>query len=271
MILGNICTRSCKFCNIAMLKPETRNLEPETWNLQPPSISEPEDVARMASELGLKHVVITSVTRDDLPDEGSVQFARTITLIRQLWGRFSRRTTADVSLPTFSAQTRAKWESTAETSPKIEVLTPDFHAREDCLKTVCDAAPDIFNHNIETVRRLTPAIRSHAEYDRSLQVLSWVKRHYPKIVTKSGLMAGLGESKEEVVETLSDLCKAGCRIVTIGQYLAPSKRHVQVAEYLSEEAFKEYKVLGERMGIKHVFSGQFVRSSYMADKVITTQ
>jgi len=245
-------------------------MEPETWNLVPPSDSEPESIARMAAELGLKHVVITSVTRDDLPDEGSNQFAKTISLIRQLWGRFCGRSTTGDALPAFSAQSHAKRGFTAETSPKIEVLTPDFHAREDCLGTVCEAAPDIFNHNIETVRRLTPLIRSHAEYDRSLQVLSWVKRHYPKIVTKSGIMVGLGESKEELVETLSDLCKAGCQIVTIGQYLAPSKRHVQVAEYLPDEAFEEYKVLGERIGINYVFSGQFVRSSYMAKEALWT-
>ncbi len=269
MILGGTCTRSCKFCNVGHLEPETRNLE--RWNtgtLEHPCDSEPESIARMVLELGLSHVVVTSVTRDDLPDEGAAHFAKTISLIRQSWGRFSRQSLSSATplekSGIFPSQAAPR-NGLREKRPQIEVLTPDFHAREDCLRTICEAAPDIYNHNIETVRRLTPVIRSHANYDRSLQVLSWVKKHYPNIVTKSGLMVGLGEEREEVLETLGHLCKAGCRVVTIGQYLAPSKGHFKVAEYLPNEAFEEYKVLGERMGIKHVFSGHFVRSSYMAE------
>lgn len=225
MILGNVCTRSCKFCAVKSgEKP------------QPVDPNEPESVAKMVSDLKLKHVVITSVTRDDLLDEGAWQFAATINKIRGNCG--------DVT---------------------IEVLTPDFNGRPDCLRVVCSANPDIFNHNIETVKRLTPLVRSHAQYDRSLRVLNWVAINYPSIVVKSGIMVGLGETKEEIIETLKDLKKAGCKIVTIGQYLSPNKEKLKVERYLSEEEFNQLKELGEGLGINHVFSGQFVRSSYMAE------
>jgi lipoic acid synthetase len=201
---------------------------------------EPQNIARMVSDLKLKHVVLTSVTRDDLKDEGAGQFAATINCIKSLM----------------------------VSSVTIEVLTPDFHAREDCLKTVCKAGPNIFNHNIETVRRLTPIIRSNADYDRSMDVLRWVSKNGLGIVVKSGLMTGLGETREEIMETLKDLKNAGCQIVTIGQYLQPRKENIGVQRYLSDEEFKELKEKGEDLGIKKVFSGPFVRSSYMAETQI---
>jgi lipoic acid synthetase len=188
----------------------------------------------MAAELNLSHVVVTSVTRDDLQDEGAGHFAATIKAIHD----------------TLSA--------------KVEVLTPDFHAREDCLRTVCKAGPNIFNHNIETVRRLAPIVRSNADYNRSLEVLAYVKKNFPEIGLKSGLMVGLGELKEEVLETLYDLCKVGCDVATVGQYLAPSRKNLAVAEYIKSEVFEEYKRAGEGFGINLVVSGPFVRSSYMA-------
>ncbi|MBI2974821.1 MAG: lipoyl synthase [Deltaproteobacteria bacterium] len=225
MILGNVCTRSCEFCGVKNSKEQYLKL---------PASDEPRMVAKMAAELNLRHVVITSVTRDDLQDEGAGQFAATIKAIRDT------------------------------AAAKVEVLTPDFHAREDCLKTVCEAKPDIFNHNIETVRRLTPLVRSNAHYNRSLEVLARVKKYFPKIRLKSGLMVGLGESTEEVLETLRDLCKVGCNIVTVGQYLAPSKKNLPVREYIKQTVFEEYKRTGESFGINLVVSGPFVRSSYMA-------
>lgn len=230
MILGDICTRSCGFCGVKQggisdLKSPAP-LDPE----------EPERVAKMVGELGLKHVVVTSVTRDDLPDEGAGQFVSTI---KAILGN--------------------------KPSPTIEVLTPDFHARTDCLKTVCDARPDIFNHNLETVRRLTPVVRSVADYDTSLAVLKWVRENYPSIAVKSGIMVGLGETEDEVKETLDDLCGVGCATVTVGQYLRPSKKNLSVVKYLDKEAFEKYKALGEKSGIKHMFCGSFVRSSYMAE------
>jgi len=235
MILGNVCTRRCRFCGVASMK--------EGGTLKPPDKDEPEKIAKLAGGLGLRHVVITSVTRDDLEDEGAGQFADTIRALRH------SREGGDPGLA-------------------IEVLTPDFHGRKDLLDKVCTAGPNVFNHNIETVRRLTPMARSNADYDRTLAVLGYVGQRYPNILVKSGLMVGLGERPQEVVETLQDLCNSGCRAVTIGQYLAPSKRHMEVAEYVEEEQLKEYKVIGEKIGLTHVFSGPFVRSSYVAEMTV---
>lgn len=233
MILGNICTRSCGFCNV-------RHIERPLGDISlPVDREEPANIAAMVRELGLRHAVITSVTRDDLPDEGSGHFASVIDAIRKNPENIT-----------------------------IEVLTPDFHARPDCIGRVCGAGPDIFNHNIETVRRITPIVRSNADYERSLNVLRWVKGHYPHITVKSGIMVGLGETREEVLETLKDLCNVSCEIVTIGQYLAPSRKNLPVVEYLSQDVFEEFKVKGEELGIKHVFSGPFIRSSYMAETLV---
>ncbi len=233
MILGKVCTRSCKFCGVANIATDA---------ILPPNADEPKEIAKMVSELSLKHVVITSVTRDDLKDEGADQFFETIKQIKA---------------------------NTSGTIPSIEVLTPDFHAREDLLKMVCNAKPDVFNHNIETVRRLTPSIRSNADYDRSLRVLKYVAENFSDILVKSGIMVGLGETKEEVVETLADLCNASVSVVTIGQYFAPAKSNAPVAKIYSDEEFASFKEIGEKLGIRYIFSGRFVRSSYMAEEAIT--
>lgn len=235
MILGNVCTRACGFCGV-------RSAKRDFLTLLSPDPNEPFNVAKMAFETGLRHVVITSVTRDDLKDEGASQFAKTISALRERY------------IP--------------GEMPRIEVLTPDFHAQSELIEIVCSAGPDIYNHNLETVRKLTGRVRPDADYDRSLNVLKSVADNYSNIIAKSGIMVGLGETKQEVLETLEDLCNAGCRVVTIGQYLAPSKNHLPIAEYVSLELFEEYKSFGERIGIRHVFSGPYVRSSYMAEEVL---
>jgi lipoyl synthase len=223
MILGDTCTRSCGFCAIKVGRGLTVNPE------------EPSDIGQVASDLGLKHIVVTSVARDDLADQGAGQFAETI---RELHRQ----------------------------NPNciVEVLTPDFKGREDCIRTVCDAQPEIYNHNIETVERLHTMVRPQAKYDRTLGVLSMVKAIDPKIYTKSGIMLGLGETKEEVIETLQDLRDIGVDAVTIGQYLRPTMRHLPVVEYIHPDVFKEYEVIGEEMGFAFVASGPFIRSSYNA-------
>jgi len=265
MILGNTCTRSCRFCNVRSTLRQAQgergaqslilSLSKDEL-LSPPDPQEPASIARMVSELKLKHVVITSVTRDDLPDEGAGHFAATIKALRSLMVSLSNH-----------GQSPILRQAQDERPITIEVLTPDFHARPECLKTVCDAGPDIFNHNIETVRRLTPAVRSHADFDRSLKILGWIKNSYSNIITKSGIMVGLGESMGEINATLNELKNAGCEMVTIGQYLAPSKTNAHVEKYYSEEEFRELKVMGENIGITSVFSGVFVRSSYMAEQI----
>ncbi|WP_227765738.1 lipoyl synthase [Zhaonella formicivorans] len=223
MILGNVCTRNCRFCAVEGGHPAVVNPQ------------EAENVAEAAKQLGLRHVVVTSVTRDDLPDGGAGHFAATITAIRK-------------KLP----------------KAVIEVLTPDFKGDETAIKTVTEAKPHIFNHNIETVPRLYPSVRPRADYRRSLNLLDRVKHYGPGIFTKSGLMVGLGESNEEVLQTLQDLRSVGCDIVTIGQYLQPSRRHLEVHEYVSPETFAEYKAIGESLGFKYVASAPFVRSSFNA-------
>lgn len=230
MIMGDVCTRSCKFCAVAHGKPK------------PLDSNEPSEIAKMCKELGLKYAVITSVTRDDLKDYGASHFVAVVNAVRA-----------------------------GSPNIKIEILTPDFGGNKDLIKLVCDARPDIFNHNIETVKRLSEDIRCKATYDRSLNVLQTAANFLKPEVVKSGLMVGMGETKEEVLQTLKDLYDAGCRIVTIGQYLAPSKASWPVAEYIEPKVFDEYKVFAEKIGFRYVFSGPLVRSSYMAHTVFETR
>lgn len=226
MILGDVCTRTCGFCSIDKgMKPI--KVDPD----------EPGNIAITAKELGLRHVVITSVTRDDLADGGAGQFALTIKAIRD----------------TISGIL-------------VEVLTPDFNGDERSLRSVFDACPDIFNHNLETVPSLYPLVRPQADYRRSLDVLEMAKSS--GIMAKSGIMVGLGEKKSEVKDVLRDLFDAGCDAVTIGQYLRPTRNNLEVKEYVEPEVFLEYEAYGKELGIKYVYSGPFVRSSYNAEKLI---
>lgn len=226
MILGENCTRQCRFCAVQHAPP------------LPPDLAEPERVAGLVRKLGLRHMVVTSVTRDDLPDGGAEIFAETI---RQL---------------------------KAGTGATVEVLTPDFQGKTECVKTVLAAAPDVYNHNLETVRSLQGLIRPQADYDRSLKVLRIASEWRPSVQVKSGLMLGLGETDAEIVGAMHDLLEAGCRALTIGQYLAPSRRHHPVQRYVTPAAFSE---LGERaraMGFAKVASAPLVRSSYEADRMV---
>ena len=223
MILGDTCTRSCRFCAV------------KTGKGGPLDSDEPRRVAESARALGLKHTVVTSVNRDELPDGGSRHFAETIHWLRDL-------------LP--------------ETI--IEVLTPDFLGNKANIQIVVDAKPHVYNHNIETVPRLYRQVRPQARYARSLQLLQYVKAADPDIYTKSGLMVGLGETKEEVVALLEDLKAYDVDAVTIGQYLKPGKNYLDVVEYVHPDVFAEYKEIGEAMGFLFVASGPFIRSSYNA-------
>ena len=223
MILGDTCTRSCRFCAVKTGKGGALDAD------------EPRRVAESALALGLKHTVVTSVNRDELPDGGAHHFARTIHWLREL-------------LP----------------DTIIEVLTPDFLGNKANIQIVVDAKPHIFNHNIETVPRLYRRVRPQARYPRSLQFLQYVKRADPGIYTKSGLMVGLGETRAEVAALLEDLKAHDVDAVTIGQYLRPTKNHLPVAEYVHPDVFAEYKALGEAMGFLFVASGPFIRSSYNA-------
>lgn len=224
MILGDICTRNCGFCAIKVGRP----LEVDA--------DEPRRLAETARQMGLKHVVVTSVARDELPDEGSGHFAATILALRE-------------AIP----------------GVIVEVLTPDFKGKRWCIRRVVEAHPDIYNHNIETVERLSPVVRPQAKYERTLDLLRAVKNMDPTIHTKSGIMLGLGETHEEVVETLCDLRQAGVSAVTIGQYLRPTTtHHLPVVEYVHPDRFREYERLGDEMGFAFVASGPFVRSSYNA-------
>ncbi len=227
MILGDVCTRSCGFCNVATGRPYA-----------PPSPDEPRHVADAAARMGLRHVVVTSVTRDDLPDGGAAQFAETIRELR-------------VALP----------------DSAVEVLVPDFRGSVDAIRVVVEARPDYFNHNVETVPRLYDFVRPGARFDRSLAVLAAVKQLSPSMVTKSGFMLGLGETRDEVVSVMRRLHDTGCDILTIGQYLQPKREKLDVVEYVPPAVFDEYREIGEKMGFRAVFSGPFVRSSYMADVV----
>ena len=223
MILGDTCTRACRFCAVKTGKGGALDAD------------EPRRVAESAAILGLKHTVVTSVNRDELPDGGSRHFAETIHWLRRL-------------LP--------------ETI--IEVLTPDFLGNKANIQTVVDAKPHVFNHNIETVPRLYRQVRPQARYARSLQLLQYVKTADPSIYTKSGMMVGLGETKEEVVALLEDLKAYDVDAVTIGQYLKPGKNYLDVVEYVHPDVFAEYKEIGEAMGFLFVASGPFIRSSYNA-------
>ena len=223
MIMGNRCTRRCAFCAVDHGRPEP--LDP----------SEPHRVADAVAKLGIRHVVVTSVTRDDLPDEGADAFAETVRAVRN-------------RLP----------------DGAVEVLPPDMHARVECIDRICAAGPTVYNHNLETVERLTPQIRPQAEYRRSLDVLRIVKRRHPHVLTKTGLLVGLGESRSEVESTLRDARAAGCDIVTIGQYLQPTPAHWPVARYWPPEEFDAMREYARGLGFASVLSGPFVRSSYHA-------
>lgn len=230
MILGNLCTRGCGFCSVPKGSPAKHE-----FILDP---AEPENVAEMAAALRLNYVVITSVNRDDLPDGGSCHFAATVRAVRR-------------ALP------RAR----------IEVLTPDFCGDLDAVARVLDAGPDVFNHNVETVPRLYRRVRPQADYAQSLTVLRFASEYRPSALTKSGLMVGLGESPAEVDELLRDLVRARVTVATIGQYLQPTRRNLAVAEYVTPEQFESYRRSGLAAGLRMVFSGPFVRSSYMAEMV----
>ncbi len=227
MILGKVCTRNCTFCNVSGGTPEDV------------LSSEPENIAQAVKELKLKHVVITSVTRDDLPDGGSDHFANVITAIKKAY--------SDVI---------------------IEVLIPDFQGVTDDLKKVIYAGPHIINHNIETVPRLYDEVRPMADYRQSLELLEKVKTFSDKIYTKSGLMTGLGEKTDEVIEVFSDLRKAGCDFLTVGQYLSPSDKHHPIIEYTTPEQFDMYAEKAMKLGFLHVSSAPLVRSSYLADEAM---
>ena len=227
LILGKTCTRNCTFCAI-----------PTEERPPAPDPDEPRRIARAAAELGLKHVVITSVTRDDLEDGGASHFARTVEALRKI-------------------------------NPEIvvEVLIPDFLGSKAALKQVMDSAPDILNHNLETVPRLYPVVRPQAVYSRSLDLLQRAKGMAPAGITKSGLMLGLGEEREEVRRAMADLREVSCDLLTLGQYLRPSGRHHPVVRYVPPEEFEELRVEGEKLGFKAVFSAPLVRSSFHAAEI----
>ena len=221
IVLGPSCTRACAFCAVSHAAPV------------PPDPGEPSRVAAAAAELEWRSLVVTSVTRDDLPDGGAGHFARVVEALRRL------------SRP-----------------PEIELLVPDFGGSRDALRTVVDAGPDVLAHNVETVRRLYPVVRPQAIYDRSLELLTRAREMAPELTLKSGLMVGFGETREEAIAVLEDLHAAGCRSVTMGQYLPPGPGHVPVAEYLTPQAFAELAGAARRIGFTEVVSGPLVRSSY---------
>ncbi len=223
LILGRICTRNCNFCAVEHGRP------------LPPDEGEPKHVAQAVKKMGLQYVVITSVTRDDLPDGGASQFAKTIRAIRSL-----------------------------DQTIKVEVLIPDFRGDPFSLIKVLEESPDVLNHNIETVPRLYPRVRPQADYERSLNLLKRSKENYRYIFAKSGFMLGLGETGEEVIELLKGLRRVKCDFLTIGQYLQPRVDRLPVVRYVPPEEFEEYKKIGEEMGFKSVASGPFIRSSFHA-------
>jgi lipoic acid synthetase len=224
MILGNICTRACGFCAVPSGKP-----------LGPPDSNEPERVAEAAERMGLRYAVVTSVNRDDQPDGGAAIFARTIAEIRRRLPRC-----------------------------RVEVLIPDFRGDWRALDTLMAARPDVLNHNIETVPRLYRRVRKGAVYERSLELLRRAREMAPNIPTKTGMMLGLGETREEVLDAMQEIVAQGTHILTLGQYLQPTKEHLPVERYVHPDEFAEFKRLGEQMGFKHVESGPLVRSSYHA-------
>lgn len=226
LIMGNNCTRNCRYCNISCARPE------------PLDLNEPFHVAEAVKDLGLKYAVITSVTRDDLSDGGAEHFANCIYEIRKI-----------------------------SPNVKIEILTPDFKGNKDSLNTIIKARPNVFNHNIETVRNVFKTARPQGDYDCSLEVLKYIKDN-SDIITKSGLMIGLGETFEDIEQTLVDLKNVGCDILTIGQYIQPSKAHLEVSKYYTPEEYENLKQLAEKVGIKHYQIGPLVRSSYRASELI---
>ena len=230
MILGNLCTRGCAFCAVPKASPAKRAFTLDS--------DEPANVARVAAEMNLRYVVITSVNRDDLEDGGSHHFAATVRRVR-------------AALP----------------QARIEVLTPDFCGDQDAVARVLDAGPQVCNHNLETVERLYRRVRPQANYRQSLDVLEFAKRYRPEVLTKSGLMAGLGETEEEVQTLLGDLRASATEVATIGQYLQPTRRNMEVVEYVPLERYERWKEYGLAIGFKMVFAGPFVRSSYMAELV----
>ena len=225
LIMGNVCTRNCRYCNIGTARPEPLDLE------------EPRHVAEAIRDLELKWAVITSVTRDDLEDGGATHFAKCLEEIRNL--------TPDV---------------------QVEILTPDFKGKKTALKTIIEANPTVFNHNIETTRNVFKTARPQGNYDLSLEVLKYIKEN-SSIKTKSGLMVGLGESFEDIKNTLQDLRNVGCDILTIGQYIQPSKQHLEVSKFYTLEEFEELKKLAREVGFKNFQIGPLVRSSYKAAEV----
>lgn len=225
MILGDICTRSCKFCATKTGKPN------------PVDPDEPKNLAESVKLMNLKHCVITSVDRDDLEDGGSEHWAETIRQVK-----------------------------TVNPETTIEALIPDFQGRREHIQRVVEAAPDVVSHNLETVRRLTPQVRSAARYDRSLEVIRQIAAS--GLVAKSGIMVGLGETEDEIFETMDDLLAAGCQVMTIGQYLQPTKQHLPVVEYFHPDTFNYWKEVGLKKGFKFVESQPLVRSSYHAEKHI---
>ncbi|WP_299225729.1 lipoyl synthase [Sulfurihydrogenibium sp.] len=228
MIMGDVCTRNCPYCNVSHGKPQA--LDPQ----------EPENVANAVKTLGLKHVVITSVDRDDLPDGGASHFAKVIQKVKEI-----------------------------NPGITIEVLIPDFKGSIESLKTVLSANPEVVNHNIETVKELYKIVRPQGNYERSLKILKSIKEISPKTISKSGFMVGLGETKEQIINLMEDLYKNNVEILTIGQYLQPSKNHLPVYRYYSEEEFKEFEEIGYKIGFKYVFSGILVRSSFNAQEQFT--
>ncbi len=226
MVLGNVCTRPCGFCSVP--KGEPLDVEHD----------EPARVAEAARRLGLRHVVITSVTRDDLPDGGAEHFARCILAVREATGA------------------------------AVEVLTPDFLGDLSAVDRVVAANPEVFNHNLETVPRLYRRVRGRAEYRRSLDLLERVKRTAPHIVTKAGLMLGIGETLGELFDVLADLRAVGCDVLTLGQYLAPTLKHIPVARFVSPDEFDELAAAARLLGFRQVVAGPFVRSSYHADEMV---
>jgi lipoic acid synthetase len=229
LLMGGCCTRNCGFCAVKAGHPE------------PLDHDEPRRVAETVAEMALDYAVLTSVTRDDLPDGGAAHFAATVTAIKGL-----------------------------RPEVQVEVLVPDLRGDESAIRTVLEAGPDVFNHNLETVRRLQVQVRPQAGYDTSLSVLRAAHRIAPQIPTKSGVMVGLGETDAEIAEALRDLAEAGVSIVTIGQYLRPSPHHLPVARFVHPDLFAHYGQVGESFGLKHVIAGPFVRSSYHAEEAART-
>ena len=227
MILGDVCTRNCTFCAVKHGQPVL------------PDVNEPENIVEAVKKMGLRHVVVTSVTRDDLPDGGACQFANVVEAVRAYNSQIS-----------------------------VEVLIPDFQGSLSALETVVASHPEVINHNVETVPRLYSRVRPQADYKRSIQLLKRVKSMAGGLLTKSGLMVGLGERREEVIQVMEDLRGVDCDLLTIGQYLRPSANHYDVVRFVSPAEFKEYEDAGMAMGFKGVASAPLVRSSFQADKML---